>query len=268
MGRKPRPDYEGVWHHVMNRGANRQQVFFTARDAELFLRLLGDAARRFAVEIHAYCLMRNHFHLLVHCPERGLSDLMQLVAARYTRALNSRLGGDGPIFRGRFHSLLVDDQAYLDVVGRYIHRNPLDIQPQVRLDAYRWSSYGAYVGTARRPEWLHTDVLLETQAGRRGMRQFVEDDASCRIGSAVSWAIEAAVAEADLNVSGASTPRHLVRIVALLLLDTQGPDPFLDALVGAPTPSARRTAMSRARQRLADEPWLADVIERARQLAA
>src|SRR3546814_9166867 len=90
--------------------------------------------------------MTNHDQLLLRGPEGGLSDFMQLVSARFTRAANHRLERDGPMFRGRFKSLLVDSDAYLGTVGRYIHRNPLDIRPSVEIDRYRWSSFRHYCG--------------------------------------------------------------------------------------------------------------------------
>ena len=136
----------------MNRGAARQAVFHSATDGRTFEGLLGRAARRFGVEVHAYCLMTNHFHLLLHCPDGGVSDFMQFLGASYTRHLNDRLGRDGPIFRGRFRSLLIDSDRYLAAVGRYIHRNPLDIGPDTDLAQYRWSSFRHYCDPVDCPE--------------------------------------------------------------------------------------------------------------------
>src|SRR3546814_16605516 len=86
MGRAPRRDPEHGWHHVMNRGVAKQRVFHSRADGEMFEALLGEGHDRFGVEVHAYCLMTNHYHLLLRCPEGGLSDFMQLVSARFTRA--------------------------------------------------------------------------------------------------------------------------------------------------------------------------------------
>jgi REP element-mobilizing transposase RayT len=130
MGRNRRADVDGAWHHVMNRGAARLPTFLTKSDGLTFERLIGEGHDRFGVEVHAYCLMSNHFHLLVHCPSGGLSPFMQHVAAVYTRAFNERHGRDGPLFRGRFHSLLVHDGRYVITAARYIHRNPLDLEDQ------------------------------------------------------------------------------------------------------------------------------------------
>lgn len=159
MGRKRRQDLEGAWHHVMHRSAGGHVVFRTRSDGELFERLLGGAAERFGVDVHAYCLMPNHFHLLVHCPSGGLSDCMQLLLGGFTRAMNRRLASDGAIFRGRFHSIATDDLTYVARIGRYIHENPLDIKDAGPIETYRWSSLRCYVDPSTRPPWLRLDVL-------------------------------------------------------------------------------------------------------------
>jgi REP element-mobilizing transposase RayT len=267
MGRRLRPDIEGGWHHVMNRGVDHQPVFLAAGDAKLFLWLVAEATELLGVEVHAYALMRNHYHLLVHCPDGRLSEFMQRIGARYTRAFNARIDRDGPIFRGRFHSRLVDTPEYRDFVGRYIHRNPLDLTPRVPLDQYRWSSFGAYVGSMRRPEWLRVDALSAMHADRHAYREFVEGE---RPTGAVEWAIEAAVAELDHDALGITNPGSVTRTIALAMLDDATPSvqESLAGLLGDLGDGARRTALSRARRRVADEPWLAQAVDRARRLAA
>lgn len=122
MGRTLRPDRPGGWHHVVNRGVDHQPIFFDDSDRVDFGRLLGVGHDRFGVEVHAYCLMTNHFHLLVHCPCGGLSGFMHDVTATFTRHVNDRLGRDGSLVRGRFRSFTVDSDAYVLCVTRYIHR--------------------------------------------------------------------------------------------------------------------------------------------------
>ncbi len=251
----------------MNRGTDHQPVFHAAGDARFFLSLVGEASELLGVEVHAYALMRNHYHLLVHCPDGRLSEFMQRIGARYTRAYNARNDRDGPIFRGRFHSRLIDTPEYRDYVGRYIHRNPLDVAPKVTLDEYRWSSYGAYVGRVPRPDWLYVDALLSMHAGRGGYREFVEGE---RPAGSVEWAIEAAVAELDHEALGITNSVAVTRTIALALLDevTSPGRQSLERLLGGLSEGARRTARSRARRRVADEPWLAQAVDRARRLAA
>ena len=165
MGRAARQDIEGAWHHVMNRGADRGRIFFTRNDGLAFEQLLAEGSQRLGVEVHAYCLMPNHFHLLVHCPNEGLSSFMQRVGAAYSRRINDRSGGDGSLFKSRFHSRLIDSPTYLAQAGRYIHRNPLELSPSIDPATYRWSSLRCYAGVDVAPLWLHIDTLLRHCSG-------------------------------------------------------------------------------------------------------
>src|SRR5262245_62027418 len=126
MPRSPRADFPGAWHHVMNRTAGGGDVFTTTRDTEFFLDGLGEASRRYATEVHAYCLMSNHFHLLVRSQDGRLSDFMRLVVGRFTRLWNIDRKTDGAVFRGRFASKLVDGDSHLMECLRYIHLNPVN----------------------------------------------------------------------------------------------------------------------------------------------
>jgi len=149
----------------MNRGADRGRIFFTKNDGVAFERLLAEGAAAYGVEVHAYCLMPNHFHLLLHCPNGGLSKYMQRVGSHYSRRINARLDGEGSLFRSRFRSKLLEHPTYLAQVGRYIHRNPLELSPPVDPTAYRWSSLRHYVGSEPPPPWLHTSTLQQLCSG-------------------------------------------------------------------------------------------------------
>jgi len=161
MPRPPRIQYPGAWHHVMNRGVDRQAVFRDRRDRPHFLVLLEEAVARFGVELHAYCLMGNHYHLLVRTPEPNLDLAIHHLAGLYARAFNRRHGRDGPLFRSRYRSMLVESERYLAAVTRYIHRNPVELGVD-DLVAYEWSSLGAYVGSRPCPPWLTTTRVLST----------------------------------------------------------------------------------------------------------
>src|SRR3546814_20516 len=244
MGRAPRRDPEHGWHHVMNRGVAKQRVFHSRADGEMFEALLGEGHDRFGVEVHAYCLMTNHYHLLLRCPEGGLSDFMQLVSARFTRAANHRLERDGPMFRGRFKSLLVDSDAYLGTVGRYIHSNPLDIRPSVEIDRYRWSSFRHYCGAPGAPPWLHLAEMLAPHGSPAAHRSYVEDGRPSDV--APTWAIAAAVEEHD---DLALHRAQIERTVATIILD-HGPASLVAALeswLAFPNDVARSSALRRAR---------------------
>jgi len=165
MGRGARQDIEGAWHHVVNRGADRGRIFFSRNDGLAFEHLLAEGAEVLGVEVHAYCLMPNHFHLLLHCPQGGLSKYMQRLGSKYSRRINARLDGEGSIFRSRFGSTLLDSPIYLAQAGRYIHRNPLELSPPVDPICYRWSSLRFYAGFEVPPPWLHTSRLVNLCAG-------------------------------------------------------------------------------------------------------
>lgn len=144
----------------MNRGVDRQAVFFGDADRAEFGRALAEVHDRFEVETIAYCLMGNHYHLLLRAPGDQLSKAMHHLGTTYTARTNRRRARDGPLFRGRFHSIPVETDTYFMWAAAYIHRNPLDL-PGVRRPAdYRWSSYRTYLGLRHRPEFVNTDLLL------------------------------------------------------------------------------------------------------------
>ena len=175
MARPLRIEFPGAWYHVMNRGAGRRAIFREEEHYALFLDLLETLAVRFAVQTHAYCLMGNHYHLLLHTPRGGLGRGMRHLDGVYTQQFNRLTGTDGSLFRGRYKAILVDADSYLTQVSRYIHRNPLEAAMVERLADYRWSSYPAYLERRRRPAWLHCASVLDAVGGGAGAyRRFVE----------------------------------------------------------------------------------------------
>jgi REP element-mobilizing transposase RayT len=255
-------DPENGWHHVMNRGAARQPIFLSADDGRRFEALLGFNRERHGVEIHAHCLMTNHFHLLLRCPNGGLSDFMHDLAASYARHANDRKGTDGPLFRGRFRSLVVDSDAYLAAVGRYIHRNPKDLPGDVDLVDYRWSSLQYYAGRRPPPPWLTTSVLAAGHTNASAYVDYVTDETGSA--GSVRWAVATALAEfddADLDVS-----RDRCVATAMLDLAPSALQAEIYEWLRFPTPEARTRARARARRRMADNPQLAAITRRALEL--
>ena len=178
MSRPLRIEYKGAYYHVMNRGAGRQDIFTHNDHRLIFLELLRESHEMFRAEIHAYCLMDNHYHLLISTPDGNLNRVMRHINGVYTQRYNRLQKTDGPLFRGRYKAILVDADAYLLCVSRYIHLNPVAADIVKQAHQYRWSSYRAYIGTVVPPNWLNTDITLD-RVGARSRQQryqsFVND---------------------------------------------------------------------------------------------
>jgi REP element-mobilizing transposase RayT len=153
MSRPPRIEYEGAWYHVMNRGARRRQVFRGPAEDRIFLDLLGELHETFGVETHAYCLLGNHYRLLLRTPRGNLGRVMRHLGGLFTQRANRLAGRDGPIFRGRYKAILIEAKAHLAEVGRYIHLNSVMAGLVRRAEAWRWSSYPAYMGRTAANRW-------------------------------------------------------------------------------------------------------------------
>ena len=178
MPRPQRIEYENACYHVMNRGRARQTIFHDERYYQTFLDTLAEAHQRFHGIIHAYCLMGNNYHLLLETPDANLGRMMRHINGVYTQRHNRLKITDGPLFRGRYKALLVDKEAYLLPLSRYIHRNPIDRRrPLVKnLVSYSWSSYPAYINKAKAPDWLHradTYQLLGHRHRYKGYANYV-----------------------------------------------------------------------------------------------
>jgi len=161
MPRKLREDYDGAWHHVLNRGVAKSTVFRDGADREVFLRFLGEAAHRAALEVHGYCLLGNHYHLLIRSRDGRLSEGMRWLGGRYTQHVNYSLGRDGPLFRGRYTAVAIEGDAHLVRTSRYIHLNPVEAGLARSADAWAWSSAPAYLGSRAALPWLVTELILD-----------------------------------------------------------------------------------------------------------
>jgi len=181
MARQPRIEYEGAIYHVMNRGDRREKIVLGDDDRELFVSTLAEACGKSGWEVHAWCLMDNHFHLVLETPLGNLVAGMKWFLGTYTIRFNARHRMRGHLFAGRYKSLIVDDRdaSYLRTVADYVHLNPARaglIKPDESLDACQWSSYGDYLASAsKRPAWLRTDrVMGEHGIGREDRRGRLE----------------------------------------------------------------------------------------------
>ena len=161
MARQWRIEYKEAIYHILSRGNQRQEIFKTDKDREQFLELLGIASIRFKLEIYAYVLMGNHYHILLKTKNANLSKAMQWIGSTYTRRYNIKYKQSGHLFQSRFKSILVENETYLLRLSYYIHRNPLRARLIRRLADYRWSSYQAYAyKKTKTPFWLNTDFVL------------------------------------------------------------------------------------------------------------
>jgi REP element-mobilizing transposase RayT len=277
MGRPLRVDIQEGWYHVMNRGVARQATFHCDADRVEYGRLLGVGHERFGVEVHAYCLMPNHYHLLLHCPLAGLSAFMHQLGSVYTRHVNDRIGRDGPLFRGRFHSIPITDDRQLLATVRYIHRNALDVAGVTSPTEYRWSSHRAYLGHRRRAPWLRTDAVLSHFDGDiEAFADFVETDGADgaehrRTQRLVSFDVLLATVDLVLEeVAGEldSASQGVRRTVLILIadrLDEPTAKELLDSLRFA-GPDARAAAIRRAWRRANTDGHLWDIAERVLEL--
>jgi len=161
MARPLRIQYSCAYYHIMNRGLERRRIFLNNKHKKDFLDLLSEISERFQVEIHSYCLMDNHYHLLLCTKLPNLNLAMKHLNGVYTARFNRNIKRDGPLFRGRYKSILVDEEDYLLNVSRYIHKNPSEAKIVENDQKYFWSSYQYYtLKKANKPNWLTTSKTL------------------------------------------------------------------------------------------------------------
>lgn len=172
MARQWRIEYEGALYHVLSRGNEKRSIVIDDEDRALFLETLGRMSNRFDVEIYAFVLMDNHYHLLLRTRRGNLSRAMQWFGVTYTRKFNIKRNRSGHLFQGRFKSFLVENDPYLIQLSCYIHRNPLRAGIVRRLVDYQWSSYVAYAYGRDVPVWLRTDLIMSFFTGRDGRRAY------------------------------------------------------------------------------------------------
>ena len=179
MGRAWRIEFEGALYHVLSRGNEQRDIFFDDTDRRMFLETVGEMAQRFEMDLFAYVLMDNHYHLLLRTRRANLSRAMQWLGVTYTNRVNARHSRSGHLFQGRFKSMLVQNDAYLMRLSYYIHRNPLRAGMVERLADYPWSSYRAYAYGKPVAEWLNTDVILSQLANvedsHKAYRENIQD---------------------------------------------------------------------------------------------
>ena len=184
MARAWRIEYAGALYHVLSRGNQRQDIVIDDNDRRLFLDTVGEMSGRFEIDIFAYVLMDNHYHLLYRTNRANLCRSMQWFGATYTKRFNLRHHRSGHLFQGRFKNMLVQNDVYLLQLSYYIHRNPLRAGMVRRLADYEWSSYRAYAYGKSHPKWLNAEAILSQfinvpdphGAYREKMQKYAEEE--------------------------------------------------------------------------------------------
>jgi len=171
MARPLRIEYPGVVYHVTSRGNAYQDVFLDDTDREKFLEILEETAERFNWLCHAYCLMTNHYHLLIETVDPTLSRGMRQLNGVYTQAFNRRHDRVGHLFQGRYKAILVEKEAYLLELARYIVLNPVRAKMVEKAREWKWSSYRATAGLCEAPSFLTTAWILSQFADEKGKAQ-------------------------------------------------------------------------------------------------
>ena len=171
MARPLRIEFSGAVYHVTSRGNARQHIVVDDRDRSQFLAVLAHVIDRYGWLCHAYCLMDNHYHLLLETPQANLSLGMRQLNGRYTQGYNRRHARVGHLFQGRFTAILVEKEAHLLELCRYVVLNPVRANMVSHPRRWAWSSYRATVGQTRAPAWLSTDWVLGQFGLRVGVAQ-------------------------------------------------------------------------------------------------
>jgi len=160
-------DYADTFYHILSRGNERRKIFRDTTDYERFLNVLGRMVERFHIEVHAYVLMGNHYHLLIRTRDANLSKAIQWLGLAYSVWFNRRHKRSGHLFQGRFKSFVIENDQYFTSMCLYLHRNPLRAKMVKSLLDYPWSSYHAYVSARKSMPWLTTSLVLGMYGGRR-----------------------------------------------------------------------------------------------------
>ncbi|MCK4244138.1 MAG: transposase, partial [Candidatus Omnitrophica bacterium] len=180
MARPLRISYAGALYHIISRGNETREIFIDKRDRGKFLQCLKEIILRYNVKIHTYCLMDNHYHLIMETPHGNIVDAMHYLNSSYTVYFNSLHKRIGHLFQGRYKSLLVEKDPYLPALSRYIHLNPVRKNLVKNPQDYPWSSYRYFITPINTPDFLCTDFILsvfseDLEKARHLYREFVED---------------------------------------------------------------------------------------------
>jgi len=178
MARPLRIEYSGALYHITSRGNAKNKIFRTDKDRDNFLEILELVVKRHKCLCHTYCLMENHYHLIVETPEDNLSMGMRQLNGIYTQKFNRTHKSVGHVFQGRYKAILIEKESYLIEICRYVALNPVRAGIVEIPDAWQWSSYAAMAGIKKSPEYLTEDWVLgqfgrNKRSGQSRYKEFV-----------------------------------------------------------------------------------------------
>jgi putative transposase len=183
MARPVRIQFEGAVYHIMARGNERRLIFLDAPDRQRFLRNVAQVVKRYAVVIHAYCLMNNHYHIVMETPQANLALAVRQLNGVYSQSFNRRHHRVGHLFQGRYRSQLVGTDRYFLTACRYVVLNPVRAGLCARPEDWEWSSFRSTVGLSPSPRWLGVEAFLgrvgakDSEHARSEFSRFVLDGA-------------------------------------------------------------------------------------------
>lgn len=160
MARPLRIEYPGAFYHVIQRGNDRKNIFISDQDRIKFFEYLSVIHTRYKVDIHTYCLMNNHYHLILETKNANLTKAMHYLNTSYTVYFNVKRKRSGHLFQGRYKAILVEADEYLHQLSRYIHLNPVRIGLVKDPADYPYSSYKYFISNNKSPDWLNTGFIL------------------------------------------------------------------------------------------------------------
>jgi REP element-mobilizing transposase RayT len=160
MARPLRIELAGGIYHITSRGDRREDIYDSDEDRENWLKIFGDVCERFNWRCHAYCLMDNHYHIVLETADENLSKGMRQLNGVYTQYYNRKHNRVGHVFQGRYKGILVERDTYLLELARYVVLNPVRAGMTKNINAWKWSSYKAMIGEVTSQPWLETDWIL------------------------------------------------------------------------------------------------------------
>lgn len=181
MPRPLRADFAGATHHIIARGNRKQEIFLDASDYRKFLTLLGEIADELSWSVLSYCLMPNHYHLLLRTKDANLASGMRRLNSRFSQSANWRHENVGHLFQGRYKSFLVEEERYLMALLRYIALNPVKAGLTQKPEDWQWSNYATFLpGAAAVPSWHGREIILsdfksQDTDGRAAFCKYVND---------------------------------------------------------------------------------------------